>query len=160
MIKSLKFGFQSWILRRFESPFYRLSSLVAQRTGLEPATSAVTGRRSNQLNYRCLPKHKERITEYGTWAYFRRAKIFCFQLFAKCGLLNFKVLFVLQKAILLCFQAFQTLQKHILPRLQRFKISQKPILPQKIHKNHFSRNERHEFLHFVVRFPLSKWWSL
>ena len=25
---------------------------VAERTGLEPATSCVTGRRSNQLNYR------------------------------------------------------------------------------------------------------------
>ncbi len=27
---------------------------MAQRTGLEPATSGVTGRHSNQLNYRCL----------------------------------------------------------------------------------------------------------
>ena len=27
-------------------------SLLADRTGLEPATSAVTGRHSNQLNYR------------------------------------------------------------------------------------------------------------
>ncbi len=27
----------------------------ADRTGLEPATSAVTGRRSNQLNYRSKP---------------------------------------------------------------------------------------------------------
>ncbi len=26
---------------------------VAQSTGLEPATSCVTGRRSNQLNYDC-----------------------------------------------------------------------------------------------------------
>ena len=26
---------------------------MAQRTGLEPATSAVTGRHSNHLNYRC-----------------------------------------------------------------------------------------------------------
>ena len=26
--------------------------LIADRTGLEPATSAVTGRHSNQLNYR------------------------------------------------------------------------------------------------------------
>ena len=36
--------------------FYRLlrvfERLVADRTGLEPATSAVTGRHSNQLNYR------------------------------------------------------------------------------------------------------------
>jgi hypothetical protein len=28
------------------------SSLVAERTGLEPATPGVTGRYSNQLNYR------------------------------------------------------------------------------------------------------------
>ena len=28
---------------------------LADRTGLEPATSAVTGRHSNQLNYRSLP---------------------------------------------------------------------------------------------------------
>ena len=27
---------------------------VAQRTGLEPATPGVTGRYSNQLNYRCI----------------------------------------------------------------------------------------------------------
>ena len=27
---------------------------MAQRTGLEPATPGVTGRYSNQLNYRCL----------------------------------------------------------------------------------------------------------
>ncbi len=39
-----------------KSTFYRLlsdlSSYSADRTGLEPATSAVTGRHSNQLNYR------------------------------------------------------------------------------------------------------------
>ena len=29
-----------------------LQPLVAERTGLEPATSAVTGQHSNQLNYR------------------------------------------------------------------------------------------------------------
>jgi hypothetical protein len=30
---------------------------MAQRTGLEPATPGVTGRYSNQLNYRCaLPR--------------------------------------------------------------------------------------------------------
>ena len=28
---------------------------LADRTGLEPATSAVTGRHSNQLNYRSIP---------------------------------------------------------------------------------------------------------
>ena len=33
----------------FEAAF---SILVADRTGLEPATSGVTGRHSNQLNYR------------------------------------------------------------------------------------------------------------
>jgi hypothetical protein len=41
-----------------KSTFYRLlsdlSSNSADRTGLEPATSAVTGRHSNQLNYRSL----------------------------------------------------------------------------------------------------------
>ena len=31
---------------------WALRELVADRTGLEPATSAVTGRHSNQLNYR------------------------------------------------------------------------------------------------------------
>ena len=31
----------------------------ADRTGLEPATSAVTGRHSNQLNYRSLPFVRE-----------------------------------------------------------------------------------------------------
>ena len=30
------------------------SSNMAQRTGLEPATPGVTGRYSNQLNYRCI----------------------------------------------------------------------------------------------------------
>ena len=39
------------------APFYYLRDLrlricVADRTGLEPATSGVTGRHSNQLNYR------------------------------------------------------------------------------------------------------------
>ncbi len=29
---------------------------MAQRTGLEPATPCVTGRYSNQLNYRCSAK--------------------------------------------------------------------------------------------------------
>ncbi len=31
----------------------------ADRTGLEPATSAVTGRHSNQLNYRSVPRFLE-----------------------------------------------------------------------------------------------------
>ena len=30
---------------------------MAQRTGLEPATPCVTGRYSNQLNYRCSAKN-------------------------------------------------------------------------------------------------------
>ena len=34
------------------------SQILADRTGLEPATSAVTGRHSNQLNYRSLPKQE------------------------------------------------------------------------------------------------------
>jgi hypothetical protein len=36
-----------------KSPNYKLR-LLADRTGLEPATSAVTGRHSNQLNYRSV----------------------------------------------------------------------------------------------------------
>ena len=35
---------------------------MAQRTGLEPATSCVTGRHSNQLNYRCSAKIMVGIT--------------------------------------------------------------------------------------------------
>jgi hypothetical protein len=30
------------------------TAIIAERTGLEPATSYVTGRRSNQLNYRSI----------------------------------------------------------------------------------------------------------
>ena len=33
-----------------QQPFFHL--IVAERTGLEPATSGVTGRHSNRLNYR------------------------------------------------------------------------------------------------------------
>ena len=36
----------------FYSILYYFDLIVAIRTGLEPATSAVTGRHSNQLNYR------------------------------------------------------------------------------------------------------------
>ena len=32
------------------------NQMQADRTGLEPATSAVTGRHSNQLNYRSVPQ--------------------------------------------------------------------------------------------------------
>ena len=35
---------------------------MAQRTGLEPATPCVTGRYSNQLNYRCSAKKMVGIT--------------------------------------------------------------------------------------------------
>ena len=31
-----------------------MTELLAERTGLEPATSCVTGRHSNQLNYRSV----------------------------------------------------------------------------------------------------------
>ncbi len=34
--------------------FWKIEFLCADRTGLEPATSAVTGRHSNQLNYRSM----------------------------------------------------------------------------------------------------------
>ena len=38
---------------------------MAQRTGLEPATLGVTGRYSNQLNYRCT---SESLTKRAWWA--------------------------------------------------------------------------------------------
>lgn len=38
----------------------------ADRTGLEPATSAVTGRHSNQLNYRSLPDYRKIFSVFGT----------------------------------------------------------------------------------------------
>ena len=34
--------------------FLKPASMLAERTGLEPATSGVTGRHSNQLNYRSI----------------------------------------------------------------------------------------------------------
>jgi hypothetical protein len=37
-----------------QSKSLSMERLFADRTGLEPATSAVTGRHSNQLNYRSL----------------------------------------------------------------------------------------------------------
>ncbi len=49
-----------WILRRDQQPVWiRVIRIkLAERTGLEPATSGVTGRRSNRLNYRSnrIPK--------------------------------------------------------------------------------------------------------
>ena len=42
------------VSRRGNTPYY---SMLAERTGLEPATSDVTGRHSNQLNY-----HSEKNT--------------------------------------------------------------------------------------------------
>jgi hypothetical protein len=33
---------------------FQVKAVFADRTGLEPATSAVTGRHSNQLNYRSV----------------------------------------------------------------------------------------------------------
>ena len=73
-----------------KSTFYRLLKwfevLSADRTGLEPATSAVTGQHSNQLNYRsvalCLTASGWPLT-----IFFGMAKIsvlsFCFQNFYK-----------------------------------------------------------------------------
>jgi hypothetical protein len=56
---------------RLSKPFYSIISIVniyitnkimAVRTGLEPATSCVTGRHSNQLNYRTKVFHVVKIT--------------------------------------------------------------------------------------------------
>ena len=44
----------------------RIRGLVAGRTGLEPATSGVTGRCSNQLNYR-PPRTRERVSCRNSW---------------------------------------------------------------------------------------------
>ena len=47
---------------------------MAERTGLEPATPGVTGRYSNQLNYRSIalfglaPEQEARIIRSGDWA--------------------------------------------------------------------------------------------
>ena len=42
----------------------RLLGFFADRTGLEPATSAVTGRHSNQLNYRSFSVGAAKIGEF------------------------------------------------------------------------------------------------
>ena len=44
---------ERWLLRKLID--YK-GDLMAGRTGLEPATSGLTGQRSNQLNYRPLIK--------------------------------------------------------------------------------------------------------
>ena len=43
-----------------------LQVYLADRTGLEPATSAVTGRHSNQLNYRSLRAFPVPIISFGS----------------------------------------------------------------------------------------------
>ena len=48
----IKNPYKSTICRDFAFRCLLLTYLLAVRTGLEPATSAVTGRHSNQLNYR------------------------------------------------------------------------------------------------------------
>src|SRR5699024_1597195 len=60
LLRNIKLGWAARIrtqAARDQSPMpYRLATaqLMAVRTGLEPATSCVTGRHSNQLNYRTL----------------------------------------------------------------------------------------------------------
>jgi hypothetical protein len=45
-----------------------MRALVADRTGLEPATSAVTGRYSNQLNYRSkTPSYSDGLQIYSNF---------------------------------------------------------------------------------------------
>jgi hypothetical protein len=56
-MKALDLRAQMWARKNPQSFRLRVSGSVefltlADRTGLEPATSAVTGRHSNQLNYR------------------------------------------------------------------------------------------------------------
>ena len=45
----------SYLAGRHRSDNRSASPIVATLTGLEPATSAVTGRRANQLRHRALP---------------------------------------------------------------------------------------------------------
>jgi hypothetical protein len=40
---------------------------MAERTGIEPATSYVTGRRSNQLNYRSIYSHETLKQKFNTF---------------------------------------------------------------------------------------------
>ena len=40
---------------------------MATRKGLEPSTSGVTGRRSNQLNYRAILIYHNRLLCYSLW---------------------------------------------------------------------------------------------
>ena len=42
-----------------------VNCFLADRTGLEPATSAVTGRHSNQLNYRSVPQDNPKGLFFG-----------------------------------------------------------------------------------------------
>ncbi len=53
---------------------------IADRTGLEPATSAVTGRHSNQLNYRSVPFQPIQVV-FGTAKI--RGNAFLKQIFSK-----------------------------------------------------------------------------
>ena len=49
------------VIKKGLSSFFKPKSLSAGWTGLEPATSAVTGRHSNQLNYQPLVENQKLI---------------------------------------------------------------------------------------------------
>jgi hypothetical protein len=51
------------------------NNLFADRTGLEPATSAVTGQHSNQLNYRSFSLFMSKKSFLTRYSFFGRAKI-------------------------------------------------------------------------------------
>ena len=51
MYRAKRAGSQPHLARRVERPVAVSTDVQAGATGLEPATSGVTGRRSNQLNY-------------------------------------------------------------------------------------------------------------
>lgn len=59
---------------------YKASYLFADRTGLEPATSAVTGRHSNQLNYRSLLVGGAKIGEFSIHS---KTKLLGFKIFLR-----------------------------------------------------------------------------